>query len=354
MTIRVGRWDCTHCNHKGNLGPDTKCINCGAPRPKNVKFYLPEDAEILKNKEEIKKAKSGADWVCSFCNSHNKAYEKNCQSCGNDRQAEDGDSSLQEIEYSLEETPLGSEKKKAKKNKIPPKKKKRTAMKIVLGIVATFLLFVVLSLFNSEINVEVTGHSWERKFKTEQNLLVSDEDWSLPHGATNISSFRAIHHYDQVPDGYETKTRSVKKKVGTKRVKIGTKDLGNGHFEDIYETQDVYENVEEKYQAQKYKDVPVYREKYKFNVFKWLKGKEAIASGNNKEPYWPELIKDPKAKDARIGEKTERYFIEIIDHKNKKHKEKVPMEYWLNVEKGDKVKAKKSSIFNSYKGLVLK
>ena len=47
MAIRVGRWDCFVCGHKGNLGPETHCTNCGSSRPKDVVFYLPDDAKVI-------------------------------------------------------------------------------------------------------------------------------------------------------------------------------------------------------------------------------------------------------------------------------------------------------------------
>ena len=56
MAIQVGRWDCQQCGHVGILGPETKCPNCGAMRPKGVRFYLPKDAQVITNEEEIKKA----------------------------------------------------------------------------------------------------------------------------------------------------------------------------------------------------------------------------------------------------------------------------------------------------------
>ena len=61
MAIRVGRWDCNACGHKGKLGPKTKCEKCAAGRPANVKFYLSSNAEIVTDKEKIKEAKAGTE-----------------------------------------------------------------------------------------------------------------------------------------------------------------------------------------------------------------------------------------------------------------------------------------------------
>ena len=67
MAVYVGRWDCTSCGYKGVLGPKTECTNCGADRPKNVKFYMADEQDIVQDPELLKEARSGADWACSYC-----------------------------------------------------------------------------------------------------------------------------------------------------------------------------------------------------------------------------------------------------------------------------------------------
>lgn len=350
MTIRVGRWDCEFCGHKGNSGPETQCHNCGAARPENVTFYLPDDAEIVTNKEEIKKAKSGADWVCSFCGSHNKAYEQVCTSCGNDKNVDDGDKVLKQKEYELDDIPkdadIKTEKKKAKK---PSKKTKR----IVIGVLLAFFILIFLAFFESDIEVEVIGHQWQRTYKVEYYRQVKEEAWQLPEGAKNVQSFRAIHHYNKVHDGYETKTRKVKKQVGTEKVKTGTRDLGNGHFEDIYEERPVYETVEETYQAEKFRKEPVYQTKYKYKIFRWIKGKPLVARGNTIEAHWPDFNEN-SPENGRITSKEEQYYLIIKDHKGNEHKEKVAFNFWQESPSGTFLKAKKSSVYNSYIGLEIK
>jgi hypothetical protein len=41
--------------------------------------------------------------------------------------------------------------------------------------------------------------------------------------------------YYKVPDGFVTKTRRFRFRLGLRRLKTGVKDLGNGYFKDIYE-----------------------------------------------------------------------------------------------------------------------
>ena len=54
MSIREGKWDCKTCGQKGNRGPNTYCGACGSPRPDNVEFYLPDNAEEITDQALIR------------------------------------------------------------------------------------------------------------------------------------------------------------------------------------------------------------------------------------------------------------------------------------------------------------
>ncbi|HEX8246476.1 MAG TPA: hypothetical protein VF541_23430, partial [Longimicrobium sp.] len=64
MAIREGRWDCPSCGSEAQLGRHVYCTGCGAPRPEEVQFYLPEDAEAVTDAGQLAQANAGADWVC--------------------------------------------------------------------------------------------------------------------------------------------------------------------------------------------------------------------------------------------------------------------------------------------------
>ncbi|MBN1252275.1 MAG: hypothetical protein JXR51_11605 [Bacteroidales bacterium] len=166
MAIRIGKWDCEQCGHKGNLGPTTKCEKCGASRPENVKFYLADDAEIVIDENKIKEAYSGADWICSFCKTQNKAVDKICISCGNDREISDGDKSLNEKEYRFDEkikdldeqTPI---------NKSKNKKKAKGCLIAIAVFFAIFIFSIFSTFITKDINVTVKDFKWE----SQLNLL---------------------------------------------------------------------------------------------------------------------------------------------------------------------------------------
>ncbi|RLD65923.1 MAG: hypothetical protein DRI95_07630 [Bacteroidetes bacterium] len=342
MAIKVGRWDCTQCGFKGNLGPKKRCEKCGAPRPENVTFYLSEDSKIVDNADKLKEAKSGADWVCSFCSGHNKATEIICQSCGNNRDATDGDESLKEKLH------LYNQKPKTEKTSF---KLGKGLKRVLIGLISFIVLFAILAQFTSEINVTVTGFKWERSIEIEENRKVIEENWNIPKGGEGISSFRDIHHYDQLEDGTETRTRTVQKQVGTEKVKIGVKDLGNGYFEDIYEERPVYEDVEETYEATKYKRIPVYKTKYKYAVFRWKEAGKLNAEDNKKPAYWPVDDRLDDENKFRIKKRNEKYFMIIIDEDKENFTEEVKFELWDKTKLDDVIIAEKSSIFGTFLGL---
>jgi len=351
MAIKVGRWDCKQCGHKGNKGPTTHCEKCGAPRPKNVKFYLTSDAEIVTDEDEKRKARAGADWVCSFCGAHNKINVSNCFSCGNDRDAQDGDKSLQQKLYAQHEIPIdSSETPEVQTSQKKPFRIGKLIRNIILILFGFLILFGILTSIDSEIEVMVEQLHWERTLEIEEYKQVQEDGWSLPEGAILVESFNDVHHYNQVFDGYETKTRTVREQTGTEQVVVGTKDLGNGYFEEVYEERPVYEEVEETYQEERYRDEPVYQTKYRYLIYRWVEVDPIKTEGNNQQTRWPESERIATGA-CRVTDSIEKYSITIVDHKGEKHEEEVPYKFWRNTQINAKIKALKSAIFNYYKGI---
>jgi len=369
MAIRVGRWDCTVCGTQGNPGPETKCTNCGATRPANVKFYLPEDAEVVSDQSRIREAKAGVDWICGHCKAQNKAGDTLCHSCGNplDERSEDVD--LQTRTYALDEVPdegglhesqaAGDQYRKAHRAKIETKSgRKRKRPKGLLALILSSpilagILFFLLRTFPATIEVEVTEFEWQRSIQFQHYEAVAHEDWQVPQGAFEVSSFRAIHHYDKVFRGYETRTRTVREKVGEERYKCGQKDLGNGYFEDVYCTRPVYQNREETYQTEVYDDVPVYQTKYRFKVMQWISKPEYVrtASAMDHNPQWPVRPRSGDPNNWREGTQKESYRLSVLEDDGDEHSEEVGYKFWTMREKGEKLKAKRSRLLDIYYGL---
>lgn len=374
MSIKVGRWDCGSCGHKMILGPETQCPKCDSSRPKNVKFYLPTNAEIVKNKEELKKAKAGADWVCSSCGTHNKNWESTCNNCTNPRKIAVGEDTELETKFHDFDAPEEEQDEFAKHYQRSPYndwrqygyvrlyngnentypafiriliKKIRTIGMLVLGGIAMLVSFVL----KQDIDVKVEQVKWERTISYEEFREVEEEAWELPKNGQLIEEFQAVHHTDKQLQGYETKTRTVKVYVGTEQYVCGTTDLGNGYFEDVFCNRDIYENRQEEYEAPIYVGIPVYKTKYKYTIFRWKKAEPLKTEGLNKTPRWADRSIFSQSQSYRETGTNEEYFITVIGPKGKRWQHQLTYDYWKSIKIGTKVKAEKYRLWGSYIGL---
>lgn len=342
MAIQLGRWDCPVCGQIGILGNLTACPSCAAPRGKDVEFYLPQDAQDLTDENSIKEAAAGVDWLCNYCGSDNKATATHCKSCGNERDKDDVN--RQEKKYSLDEVPATGQKKK-KVQPITPVPAKTsgfsTGKKVLLGL-GIFIMIITFVMWPRSFTVEVVQHTWERSIEIENNRLMTEEDWSVPATGTIINSFRAIHHYDQVFDHNETRTRTVREVVGSERYKCGSVSKGNGYFEDEYCDRDVYGNKTESYTEAVYRNVPVYQTKYKYTIYRWKKDHDIDKKGSDKNAEWPK--EKLKNEFWREGKKTEKYTLLFKDNKGKTYNEVVDYNLWTQINDNQELKAKKNSM----------
>jgi len=358
MSVYVGRWDCPTCGTKAIAGPETRCPNCGSSRPKNVRFYLPEDAEMVDDEARIKEARAGADWICGHCGTQNKAADTACKACGNERDESSQDVALSEREYGLDELPTGSF---APKRSVHPleeqqkrPKKRRAGIRFILLIgLVLFGGWMLLKSFPKTVEVTVSSFEWKRSFQLEHYETVGKEAWSVPNGAFDVSSFRAIKSYKQVLRGYETKTRTKRVQVGTERYVCGKVDKGNGYFVDKYCTRAVYENRQETYEEPVYDQVPVYATKYKFKVKEWVSRKSNLltSSGKNQEAKWPTDVRLNSPKEWRSGQKKGNYYLTVKEDNGTAHREEVSYDYWQKLKKGQRIKAKKAYVIGTWYGL---
>ena len=363
MAIRVGRWDCQHCGHIGNLGPHTQCESCGASRPENVVFYLPKDAEIVTQSSEIRKAKSGADWVCGHCESHNKTQDIICLNCGNPRDEKSEDVTIQEKEYTLDSVPEVGEKAQGgtgetyRKNRPelqPRKRKVGKGMRRILALpVVGAIVMALLRAFPAEVPAEVVAFRWERSIQFEHYEAVAKEDWQVPNDAWDISSFRAVHHYDRQLRGYENRTRTVREKVGEERYVCGQKDLGNGYFEDVYCTRPIYESREETYREPVYDQIPVYKTKYRFKVREWVQRRQYFrhVKGFDQQAYWPETPQSQHPERWRPAQKKEAYYL-TVEVEGERYEERVGPRFWSHLSQGSQLTAQRARFFGYYFGIV--
>lgn len=330
MAIREGAWDCPFCGMKRNRGPEKFCGGCGAPRSPEVRFYLPEDAREVDDPLEQERARAGPDWSCAFCGGDNKGWNGFCTGCGSAREA---GSARAQVQHGPE-APRTAEEAAARALPSPPPPAPPAPSRGsgplarlaggcgalgCLALLALVLLLVFLSGTHEE-SFRVTGAHWERVVSIERQVPVQEQAWSgaVPPGARELSRRQEVRSHRKVQIGSETRTRSVSKQVpsGTERVKVGTKDMGNGYFEDVYETRTVYRTVQEteRYQEPIYREEPVYDVRITYEVQKWQEQRQARASGEDTQPRWPDA---DLAAGEREGARTEKYSLAVTDPKGK-------------------------------------
>jgi zinc finger protein len=342
VAIREGAWDCPACGRKRNRGPAKFCGGCGAPRGADVKFYLPEDARVVTAADELARAAAGPDWTCAYCQGDNPADAAFCSGCG---ASKDG-KPRQVVDYRGEapaagpsETPPATPPQTLTSAPPPPRSGK---LKKGCGIGCLSLLaLIALAWFLGrprEAELAVAGFRWERAIQVEQMRTMEEGAWEgeVPAGARPIAGTRKVHHVDKIQTGTERKTRTVTEQVqvGTERVKVGTRDKGNGYFEDVYESRPVYESRshQESYDEPVYRDQPVYRTWVRYEVDKWFPLREEKLVREDRAPAWPTIQLSARERD---GARRDLYQVIFRGADGKPHVYKAPNEAeWRRFEPG--------------------
>lgn len=305
MAIREGAWNCPACGRTANRGSHKHCAGCGYPRGEEVEFYLPEDAPEVTSEADKARALAGPDWTCTYCEGDNAADHDYCTGCGASR---DGAPPREVTDLpggrrppkpparppSPAPPPSAAEKKALRR--AAEKKKKRGKGCWAIGCLGLLLVAALIAWCStsSETEVTVSGFSWLRTIEIERLETHVEEGRAgrLPEGA------RLLDDPSRASPGKSTRTVTERVQVGTERVKVGVRDLGNGFFEDIYEDRPIYERVE--------REVPIREDEreVRYEIDRWEKARQASASGQNRTPYWPETALRPR---ERAGERSASY-----------------------------------------------
>lgn len=275
MAIKEGKWDCEYCG-AANPGSEMKCTSCGATRGENVKFYLEEDASEVTDSEKLAQAEGGTDWHCAYCGTDNRAGSEKCRQCGAPK---DGMKNREEKFVPDGGTPQNE----GPTETPPPPAPSRKGKPILFGIIGVLVIAAVLFFIfgrGKEASVVLQSGEWTRNIVIEEQSWVTYEKWEdkVPSDA-------------QILDRWEAKRGTEKVQIGTERVKTGTKDKGNGYFEDVFEERPVYEERD------------VYDTMVEYEIQEWKKVRDVKTSGGiNDPPKWPNLS---LMSDEREGIKTE-------------------------------------------------
>lgn len=339
----MGYWDCSYCGTKGIPGTSRNCTNCQHPRDNSVKFYMKGKDEYLTEEQAATKGK-GADWYCEYCGALNSVLDVNCKGCGSPR--EDAKKDYFNANEKPEPfVPNASAKKPEPKKPAPKKKKNLAPLFIALAAVLALIVGIVAFAMPKKKTLKINEMNWAYQIDIESYETVEENDWSVPDGGRVQYTQEEIHHYDQVFDHYETRTRTYTEQVyDGEDVHTEYIDNGDGTFSEHqvstprYRSETRYEDYEEPI----YRDEPVYQTKYYYEIEKWIHKRYVETNGSDKNPVWGDVV---LADNEREGTRTETYTVEAVFVKGRKVKDKVhtykaSKEIWDKLSVGENYKVK--------------
>lgn len=346
MAIRKGKWRCPSCQQE-NDGPVQQCAHCGLPKPANVRYYLPGDAPEVTDPAEIAEAKSGPKWVCPACGSPNKQSDSTCHYCHRPRSSDAAtfpvrdygpgevprsDDDARAVDYQEEQAAFAQPAEPQTPSLVALRDTALDHLHLIGGGILAVLAVVSGVWFFSPrtTQMEVTDFQWSRTVSTEVYQTVQLEDWEgeVPSDARIISHSTEVYTYNTVPCGSHTETRQDCQYVttGYETYNCGSRDLGNGYFEDIECSRPVQElqcqPVSE--QVQDYCQVPEYREKYYYEAERWVHSRDHESQGRGQSPTWPDFTLEPNERESG---RFESYSLTLTDGDGR--------EYTLNLDYTD-------------------
>lgn len=309
MAIREGLWDCPACEGT-NRGRHLRCQGCGQACGEEVRFYLPEGAPaILPDNPLFQQARAGADWICGYCDASNRGDQAACLGCG----AAMEDSRHRPVTETRDRGQGGVG--DAGQSPAPPPTPARrsltsgccslAALKLGGLLLLPMLLLGWWAGRTHEVPLRVAGARWERTIELEALVPEEREGWRdrLPAEARVLARETRVRSHRRVLIGTETRQRTVTRKVpdGVERTKCGTRDLGNGFFEDVFCERPRYRRVShrEPYEHRIYRQEPIQDEWVRYQVDTWAAAPPARLEGRDHQPRWPTPALGPRLREVR-------------------------------------------------------
>ena len=372
-------WSYWHCDVCGNIirGDSRTCPGCECPIPNNVRYLMPDNPAVLKAQAEHRILIGNSDthtsaiytdengiksdiiaddlesddpnWKCDYCGYQNYYTDLTCQGCGAPRAESKAD--YFGNDFNNNNTVSDNHSELAQPNTVADTASKTSRFKTfdkqkllrigIIGIIFVCLLWIFIPITRT---ATITGFEWERIIDVETFTECHESGWSVPNEAHVTKQKSEIHHYDKVLDHYETKTKRV-----AHREQDGYtttyKDLGNGQSKVVktpkYKT--VYKT--ETYKEPVYRQEPVYRTKYYYDIGRWKETSTLCTAGIDQQPYWhdtdlPSYVDDPKYDDQKLGDRHEEYSVRIKDDKGKNQLVNYSFDDWEKLEVGAEIKYK--------------
>lgn len=312
--IVMGYWNCPSCGNANIPGSSQSCPSCGKTRDNTVKFNAPNESSsrpkvYVTDPVKAESLRNSPDWHCSFCDNLVNHYQERCPSCGHTREESDknyyqlhserrsmrfsSDGSVQSSSSDDEEHHRNEDDDDEEEDEQPHSVRggrMDTAKRILIGIlIAALIVGAIVGawfIFSpKERYITVEDIYWSRAIDIQEYRTVHESDWYVPAGGRVQYTKDEIHHYDRVFDHYETVTKA--RTVTTYRTEYSYRDLGNGYFEEEEYQVPEYHTEYETEQEPVYRQDPVYRTKYYYDIERWVYHRSVRSGEHNQEPYWP-------------------------------------------------------------------
>jgi hypothetical protein len=182
---------------------------------------------------------------------------------------------------------------------------------VLLLLVAFVAAAAYFGLRRTEETLTVAGFEWERKVAVEAWRTVREQAWegSVPARARIVARRQEVHHTER-------------DQVGTRQVKAGRRDLGNGFFEDVYRDEPIY------------RERPVYRTRVSYDVQRWVPDRTVRATGQDHAAHWPDAALRGGEREASRTEK----LVVVLSGK-RTYRMELPEARWAALQPGQPVSA---------------
>ncbi|MFZ2097613.1 MAG: zinc ribbon domain-containing protein [Anaerolineales bacterium] len=284
-------WTCTHC---GTINPGMVrvCTNCGAPITADDKFELPDQQQLITDKDKLEEAKKGPAIQCPYCNVLNPADAKLCIQCGGDIQAGLARQAGQVLGvYETASVPdkpcpfcnqpvranaqrcphCGGSLVEAAQSVATPARSKKTPLWLIAGgitlgvlCLASVIAFIVLNNRTSDVTATVSGLKWWRGIAIEELQPVQKNSWNedVPSQAQDVVC------HDEYKETSNNPAPNATEVCGTPY----TIDVGSGAGKVVQDCE---------YQ--------IYASYCDYTIMDWVVVNTVTAEGTNNNPDWPEI-----------------------------------------------------------------
>lgn len=296
-------WRCSSCSHQ-NLGRHTACQQCGNPKDDSEKYEMPGStaaAPSVQDPELLRMATAGPNWRCAYCGSNQRKLDDSCAQCG--------------------AKPQAPKPKRGPSNK--PQKPVVWWLRLrawivrhpfataAIGVVVLGIAIYLWVNRTRDFDAKVLAVRWEQKIIVERYKIWEREGWrqDLAASAFEVHSLGdAIHHYEQVLDGYDTQHYTERVACGEdcrdvpERCSESCSDNGNGFATCRTTCSGGGRTCSTRYcseprtrQVPRYRQEARYAEKVRYRIWDWGHHRTVPASGTATDDLrWP-------VEEAKVG-----------------------------------------------------